>query len=191
MNPLLPSERPPWNSPCQDVHSWWHGSITAAAISIGSQKHQELKTPCLKNWDFGCRLIWHKGWDPSQLMYTPTADLGINYSHWGVNSSHPRKKAWEKVDELHPKGTAFSPLTIKVCDRDRLWCRCHYGRCLKLDESFGFLTLNTWPKLVIHTPSTVGGKEILLEDVTHVYLTGGLNCLPVVPIFILLSIGEV
>lgn len=44
------------------------------------------------------------------------------------------------MDELHPKGTAFSPLTVKGCDRDQLWCRCHYGRCLKSDESFSFLT---------------------------------------------------
>lgn len=63
--------------------------------------------------------------------------------------------------------------------------------CLKLDESFGLLTLNVWPKLVIYTPSTIGGKEIRLEDVTHFYLTGGLNCLPIGPIFILLSTGEV
>lgn len=54
--------------PCQDVHSWWDGSITAAAISTGSQKHQELKTPCLKNRYFGqgaklIDLIWRKGWD--------------------------------------------------------------------------------------------------------------------------------
>lgn len=41
-------------------------------------------------------------------MNTPMADLGINYSHWGVNSSHPRKKK------------AFSPLTVKGCDRDQL-----------------------------------------------------------------------
>lgn len=39
--------------------------------------------------------------------------------------------------------------------------------------------------------STVSEKEILLEDVKHFYLTGGLNCLPIGPIFILLSIREV
>lgn len=96
MNPLLPPERLPWNSPYQDIYSWWDGRINAAAISIDSQKHQELTTSCLQNQYFG------GGWGHwfnltqgmgSKLMYTPMDDLGINYSHWGENSSHPRKKA--------------------------------------------------------------------------------------------------
>lgn len=64
-------------------------------------------------------LICHKGWDSSQLMYIPTAELDISYNHRDVNSSHPSKNI-RKVDELHPKGACFSPLAVRGRDGDQL-----------------------------------------------------------------------